>query len=86
MTRHANLSGAEGKLAGNSISEDFIDRFGIVGTPEHCTRRILELIDCGVDRFILVGPGLHPEAAAPGRTLFASEVIPAIRQALVARV
>jgi 5,10-methylenetetrahydromethanopterin reductase len=86
MTRHVNRSGAEGKLVGESISGDFIDRFGIVGTPEHCTQRILELIDCGVDRFILVGPGLHPEAAAPGRTLFASEVIPAVRQALKARV
>ena len=82
MTRHVNRSGAEGKLVGESISQDFIDRFGIVGTPDHCTRRLLELIDCGIDRFILVGPGLHPEAAAPGRTLVASEVIPAVRQAL----
>ncbi len=82
MTRHTNRSGAEGKLVGRSISQDFIDRFAIIGRPDHCVERLLELVGCGIERFILVGPGLHPEAAAPGRTLFASEVIPAMRAAL----
>jgi 5,10-methylenetetrahydromethanopterin reductase len=82
MTRHVNRSGAEGKLVGRSISQDFIDRFAIVGPPDHCVERLLELVDCGIERFIVVGPGLHAEAAAPGRTLFATEVIPAVRSEL----
>ena len=82
MTRHANRSGAEGKLVGRSISQDFIDRFGVIGPPDHCIQRLLALIDCGLDRFVFVGPGLHAEAAPPGRTLVASEVIPAVRAAL----
>jgi hypothetical protein len=48
-------------------------------------RRLLELIDLGIERFIVVGPGIRPEAAATGRTSFAGEVIPAVRPALAGR-
>jgi 5,10-methylenetetrahydromethanopterin reductase len=86
MTKHAERSGEHGKLVGTAITQDFMERFAIVGTPDRCTERLLELIDCGIERFVLVGPGLHPEAAAPGRTLFGSEVIPAVRAALSSKV
>lgn len=85
MTKHAERATDHGKVVGGAIDGDFIDRFAVTGPPDECARRLLELVDVGVERFIVVGPGIHPEAAAPGRTLFASEVIPAVRSALAAR-
>jgi 5,10-methylenetetrahydromethanopterin reductase len=81
MTKHAQRDTDHGKVVGGAIDEGFIDRFAVTGTPDQCTERLLELVELGVERFICVGPGIHPEAAAPGRTLFASEVIPQVRAA-----
>jgi hypothetical protein len=36
----------------------------------------------GIDRFVVVGPGFHPEATADDQSLFAREVIPAMRAAI----
>jgi 5,10-methylenetetrahydromethanopterin reductase len=82
MTKHAQRDTDHGKVVGGAIDEGFVDRFAITGTPDQCTERLLELVELGIERFICVGPGIHPEAAAPGRTLFASEVIPQVRAAL----
>ena len=82
MTKHAQRDTDHGKVVGGSIDEVFIDRFAVTGTPDECTARLLELVELGIERFICVGPGIHPEAAAPNRTLFASEVIPQVRAAL----
>lgn len=79
MNRHGSGVGAEGKLIGTSMIADFVDRFAIIGPPDLRTERLLELIRCGIERFVIVGPGLHPEPAGQGQTLFASEVIPAAR-------
>jgi 5,10-methylenetetrahydromethanopterin reductase len=81
MTKHGK-GGAHGKLVGNEITPDFIDRFAIVGPPDHCIERLLQLIGFGIERFVVVGPGLHPEAGEGGRTLFATEVMPAVRAAM----
>jgi 5,10-methylenetetrahydromethanopterin reductase len=70
---------------GNTVSREFVERFAIVGPPEHCIERLLELISLGIERFVVVGPGMHPEARNDGRTLFASEVIPAVRAAAGAK-
>jgi 5,10-methylenetetrahydromethanopterin reductase len=85
MTKHAERDTDHGKVVGGAIDEAFIDRFAVTGTPDECTERLLALVDLGIERFICVGPGIHPEAAAPNRTLFASEVIPQVRAALAAR-
>jgi len=82
MTKHAQRDTDHGKVVGGSIDEVFIDRFAVTGTPDECTARLLELVELGIERFICVGPGIHPEAAAANRTLFASEVIPQVRAAL----
>lgn len=82
MTKHAQRDTDHGKVVGGSIDEAFIERFAVVGTPDECTERLLALVELGIERFICVGPGIHPEAAAPNRTLFASEVIPQVRAAL----
>jgi 5,10-methylenetetrahydromethanopterin reductase len=77
-TRHANADGTN-KLVSERISPAFVDRFAIVGSPDHCTARLLELASHGLDRFVIVGPGYYPEADPNGLGLFAAEVLPALR-------
>lgn len=81
MTRHA-VTMDKDKLKGGSLSWNFVSRFAIVGGPEDCTRRLLELAALGLTRFVIVGPGFHPEADPARGSLFVREVMPAVRAAL----
>lgn len=85
MTRHGEKISDE-KLGGATLSADFVERFAIVGPPDHCVDRLLDLHALGVDRFVIVGPGYHPEAVTDGPGLFVSEVMPAVRAGQTARV
>jgi 5,10-methylenetetrahydromethanopterin reductase len=67
------------RLSGAQLSWDFVQRFAIVGPPEHCVARLRQLIALGLDRFVVVGPGFHAEARGNGPGLFATEVMPALR-------
>jgi len=81
MTKHGEAISNQ-KLGGATLSWDFVQRFAIVGAPEHCTERLLELAALGVERFVIVGPGFYPEPEPGPSTLFAREVIPAVRKTL----
>lgn len=78
MTAHGSLS--HDKIKGATLSWDFVRRFAIVGPPDHCIQRLLELASLGIERFVIVGPGFHPESQPTGRGLFVREVMPAVRQ------
>lgn len=84
MTEHGKHFSQE-RVRGASLDWDFVTRFAIVGPPEHCIERLLELHRLGIERFVIVGPGFHPEACADGRGLFVSEVMPAVRAAVAGR-
>jgi 5,10-methylenetetrahydromethanopterin reductase len=77
MTKHAMM--LSDKIKGATLSWDFVQRFAIVGPPNHCIERLLQLASLGIERFVIVGPGLHPEARPSARGLFVSEVLPAVR-------
>lgn len=81
MTKH-DKSMATNKLIGAALTPEFIDRFAIAGTPEHCTQRLVELARCGLERVVVVGPGFYPDGRDAGPSLFSSEVMPAVRAAL----
>ena len=81
MTKHGDHVSHD-KLGSSTLSPDFVERFAIVGPPEHCVERLLELHALGVERFVVVGPGFHPEAEPEGPGLFVSEVMPRLRAAL----
>jgi len=68
------------KVLDTPLTWDFVERFAVVGSPERCVERLLELSKLGIGRFVVVGPGFYPEAD-PGRCLFTTEVIPALRAA-----
>lgn len=80
MNKHGDIH-ANDKLIGESLTWDFVERFAIIGSPERCTQRLLELAKLGIERFVIVGPGFYPEPDPNGPSLFAREVIPAVRQA-----
>jgi 5,10-methylenetetrahydromethanopterin reductase len=79
MNKHGMVH-SDDKIKGATLAWDFVQRFAIVGPPDHCVERLLELAALGIERFVIVGPGFHPEAGDRRRTLFASEVMPAVRQ------
>ncbi len=84
MTKHDHVI-AHDKLKGAELDWDFVQRFAIAGPPEHCIERLLELAALGIERFVVVGPGFHPEAGQGGRSLFTSAVMPAVRARLCGR-
>ena len=81
MTKHAMVL-SEDRVKGATLTWDFVRRFAIVGSPSHCTERLLQLVALGLERFVIVGPGYHPEARKSGPGLFVSEVMPAVRKAI----
>jgi 5,10-methylenetetrahydromethanopterin reductase len=80
MNEHAKTEAS--KLIGASLSPDFVGRFAIAGPPDHCVERLLELIRCGLERLVVVGPGFYPDGTAGPRSLFTAEVVPAVRAEL----
>jgi 5,10-methylenetetrahydromethanopterin reductase len=80
MTRHATVD----KMADGALPDDFIDRFAIVGSVEHCVERLARLAALGIDHFHTVGVIFDAEAEEATRHLFVSEVMPAVRRAVMA--
>lgn len=79
MNRHGDISGASKLAEGATIAPEFVRRYAVVGTPDHCTRRLLELAARGLERFVVVGPGFYPESWGEKRHLFTREVLPALK-------
>jgi len=81
MTKHGVAHDAD-KIKGGGLSPEFVKRFAIVGTPDQCTERLLELRKLGLERFVAVGPGVYPpEWSDEDAGLFERECIPALRAA-----
>jgi 5,10-methylenetetrahydromethanopterin reductase len=66
-----------------SLEADFVDRFAIVGPPDVCIARLLELRSLGVERFVITGPsfGAARDDARLADQLVRDEVLPALRAA-----
>jgi 5,10-methylenetetrahydromethanopterin reductase len=63
------------------LTDDFLDRFAVVGTAEHCAERLQQLLSAGVERLIIV-PGSRdadPRLVAESNDVFARDVIPTLR-------
>jgi 5,10-methylenetetrahydromethanopterin reductase len=82
MNKH---TAAGEKLVGNSIDPEFLDRFAILGPPDYCIERLRELIACGLNRLVIVGPGRYPGEPGGGSGLFSTDVMPSLRSALESR-
>ena len=78
MTEHGKIGSTE-RIVGGALSPEFVARFAVVGTPEHCLERLRGLMALGLDRLVLVGPGFYPADWGEAANLFVREVLPALR-------
>jgi 5,10-methylenetetrahydromethanopterin reductase len=76
MQRHTQI----GSPQADALTPEFIDRYAVVGPPEHCIARLHELADLGLTRFTVIGVtgGADPAAAQVNERLMAEEVLPAL--------
>ncbi len=63
------------------LTDDFVDRFAIVGPPDECIERLLALTALGLERFVITGPsfGADRDDARVAQRLLRDEVLPALR-------
>lgn len=63
------------------LTDDFIDRFAIVGPPDRCIERLKSLEKLGLDKVALSGGtrGADSQAIASGRELVTKHVLPGMR-------
>jgi 5,10-methylenetetrahydromethanopterin reductase len=59
-----------------ALTDEFIDRYAVVGRPEQCIARLEALTRLGLDKFVLSGIG-GSSAGAEANALFEREVLPA---------
>ena len=64
-----------------ALTDDFVDRFAVVGPPDECIERLLALRALGLDKFVITGPsfGADRDAARVAHALVRDEVLPALR-------
>jgi 5,10-methylenetetrahydromethanopterin reductase len=63
-----------------ALTEQFLDRFAVIGSPQTCVERLQEIIDLGITRIIItsVGRSTAEAEAERARELFEREVLPAV--------
>jgi 5,10-methylenetetrahydromethanopterin reductase len=64
-----------------TLSDEFIDRFGVVGPSERVVERLTELAELGLDHFVIVGHGrdVAPEVLEESSRRFGEEVLPRLK-------
>ena len=69
--------GRPGSAQAESITTEFERGFGVFGPPDYCVQRLGELVELGIDRFILRGSPLDPTNPDTNSSeRFVSEVVP----------
>ena len=49
------------------LDDDFLERFAIIGAPDRCAERVLELAELGLERFVITGATIDADRdARPG--------------------
>ena len=78
MERHTRA----GSPQAAQLTDEFIDSFGVVGSPEHCVGRLRDLAELGIERFIIVGPSVDADrdAARLARQVFVDAILPAMHE------
>jgi 5,10-methylenetetrahydromethanopterin reductase len=72
---------ARGKQV-DALTDDFIDRFAVVGTASECIDRVAELRGLGIDEFLLGLPynDVDPDQAAASHAAFHDTVMPELQR------
>ena len=77
LKQHAGAGSPQTRV----LTAEFANKFGIFGPPLYCAQRLAELVELGIDRFIVVGTrmGLSDPEAARAAERLVEEVVPALR-------
>jgi 5,10-methylenetetrahydromethanopterin reductase len=80
MRKHGAAAAGAATHAG-ILSDDFIERFGVVGDARHCIARIREVVELGLDRIVIVCPTAvgDRDSVAQARAVLTHEVLPALK-------
>jgi 5,10-methylenetetrahydromethanopterin reductase len=76
--------GAPGELEfypREAVDEAFVDRFGIVGSAEHCAGRLQEILDTGIARVYIGTRGVGIDLEETNTRRIGREVLPLMRRA-----
>ena len=78
-----NAHGQAGGRQTTALTEEFIDGYAIVGGPDHCASRLNDLLELGIEKFLVMGPNFAaPSAEARAAAArFAEDVLPQVRGA-----
>lgn len=78
MNKHAQSDGNQA----SALTDEFIDSFAIIGGADHCADRLAALVDLGIDKFSITGPGLRvgSDEAQTAAMNFVEGVMPALRE------
>ena len=72
--------GRPGSAQAGVIPAEFERSFGVFGPPDYCVQRLGELVELGIDRFILRGSPLDPaDPDSRASERFTGEVVPQLR-------
>jgi len=79
MHQHTRAGSPQSKR----LTDDFVDRFGVVGPADYCVARLQQLVALGIDRLIVVGPSIDADRdeARLATQAFVQEVLPALKGA-----
>jgi 5,10-methylenetetrahydromethanopterin reductase len=61
------------------LDAEFIDRFAIVGSPEHCAERLSRLMALGIDRFLIATRSVGTDLDELNTATIANRVLPLAR-------
>lgn len=75
---HHGLEHAE---MAEDLDDQFLQRFCVIGSPDHCIERLNELVDLGLDHMVFVGGSRDIDEGLRLRSdhLLSTEVLPALR-------
>jgi 5,10-methylenetetrahydromethanopterin reductase len=73
--------GMEHAAQAEALPEEFLNRFCVIGAPEHCTERLCRLVDLGLSHLVIVGGSRDSDAMVRERSdhLVEKEVLPAVK-------
>jgi 5,10-methylenetetrahydromethanopterin reductase len=79
-----NAHAASGARHESALTDDFVDRFGIVGPSERVAERLVDLLRLGLDHVVIVGHSRNTprDLFVESSRRFGQEVMPMVRRAV----
>jgi 5,10-methylenetetrahydromethanopterin reductase len=64
----------------DAVADEFLNRFGIIGTAEHCAERLRAIADLGITRIYIGTRGVGADPEEQNSLRIAREVLPLVRE------